>query len=288
MPVAHIYEPDSGRFADADFHFLLEPNQRLPRARPGSLADAYWPVDVDHRTPLYAGEVEIRPGGRLHRGGQMFMERGNVVAHPAIVGAHPGWRYVESHSFDGVEAWSAFLASNLRRRWIALVTLISLTLVLLAVILWLIISGRSGSGGGGGGGAGAGGFGALGLIGALLLARRSQRALRSAQLLRDAPGEPMWMELWWSAGHGHGPVAIASLSGGPDQEVEMEVPVIGVPEEFLDRTERFEVLVHGRSTGTPLVEADGALLWPAERSVYRSPVGWQVSFRRHPIRVESS
>ena len=262
-PVAHIYPADASRFDDAAFHFDLEADQELPRVAPGALVEASGTVEAGAYPTFRSGTIVIRPARGLKTGGQMLAERGNVIAHPAIVGSHPGWRYVQSHSFDDVQTWDSFVRRRYRGALSLIVSLLALTVVLVAVVVYVLVSGDGHGGGAGAGGAAGGGSG-LGVVAALLLAMRARRALQGARRLRDTPGEPMFMHLWWSAGNGHGPIAIASLGPTPDDVDTVRVPVVGVPDDLAADDGVIPVSVRGFHTGTPLIEVHGQLLWPAE------------------------
>lgn len=278
-PIAHIYPADASRFDDAAFRFDLEADQELPRTGPGALVEARGAVEAGAYPVFRSGTIEIRPARGLKAGGQMLGERGNVIAHPAIVGSRPGWRYVRSHSFDDVQTWDDFLRRRYRSALSALVFLLAFTVVFVAVVVYALVAG-DGSGGGAGGGAAGGGSG-IGVVAALLLSVRARRALQGARSLRDTPGEAMFMHLWWSAGHGHGPIAIASLGRTRAEPDTLRIPVIGVTDDLVADDEVIPVAVRGFDTGTPLIEVGGQLLWPAESARRSTPIGWR-PLRRLP------
>jgi hypothetical protein len=219
----------------------------------------------------------------------MLVERGDVVAHPDVVSDHPGWRYATGHSFDSVEDWRRFLRRSIRSGWETLVmtSIAPAAMLLLAVgFVVAIVNGEVAP------------FWviALGPLFILLFGRqlplrvqiardlrlniRARRILREAESLRQTSSEAMLMRLWWSVGHGHGPVAIASLSSTLDSIEEWRVPVVGISLEML-RDERVPVLVQGRGTRAPLIAVDGVFLWPADEAYRRSPSGRE-SLERPP------
>lgn len=286
-PVAYVWPDDAGKYDRAQFQFELQPDQRLPRVEPGGRFRAFGAV-VNGGTPTFSADgVDVSPLGALvaTNAGPMLVERGAVVAHPKITGPHPGWRYLESHSFDSVESWDTYIARRVKLAHWSLV----LAVVFLAAYAAMLVVSRTGmenpmvARGTG--------FAILDLLlalGALGIAHRARQARRSAEELRDLPAEPMFMHLWWSAGHGTGPLAVASLRR-PGQIVDQKrVPVIGVPEELLDVDAPLPVTVRGFDSDAPLIEWEGHLLWPAERDRVDDDFWWWLDHPfRHGSRVSS-
>jgi hypothetical protein len=77
------------------------------------------------RARLAARRRDLRvpaDGLRRQREGRLLVERGDVVAHPDLVGAHPDWRYLVGHSFGSIEDWKGFLKRSIRTGRLGLVT----------------------------------------------------------------------------------------------------------------------------------------------------------------------
>lgn len=273
QPLAYVWPDEAGKYDRAQFQFLLEPDQRLPRVEPGARFRASGAV-VNRGRPIFTADgVEVAPADCLvaTNAGPMLVERGAVVAHPKITGPHPGWRFIESHSFDSVESWDAYIARRVKLAHWAMISAV----VFLAAYLVMLVVGRTATASPVV--ARSTGYAILDLLlalGALGIAHRARQARRAAEELRDLPGEPMYMHLWWSAGHGTGPLAIASLGRLGKIVDEKRVPVIGVPEELLDVDVPLPVTVRGFDTDAPLIEWEGHLLWPAERNRVDDDFWW--------------
>jgi hypothetical protein len=280
-PVASVFPRDAKRTDLAAFQFLLAADQRLPRLPKGALVAAHGRVAAGERPTFVAGDVEIQPASNLRRGDRMLVEAGEVVAHPAVVGVHPGWRYVASHSFDRVDDWDRFVRRDVRKAVAGLVATIGLLLVFVALVARALLTDGSGplvfAGGGGR-------IGALGVVASAALALGARRALRDARARRDSPAETMFMELWWSAGRGHGPIAIASLGPALNDHDAIRVAVVGVTEDLLSLDAVVPVVVRGGTTVAPVIEVRGHVLWPAEPARHRTRDGWQRVTRRAAVR----
>jgi hypothetical protein len=276
-PIASLFLLDSRRTERAQWQFRLEPDQRLPRIPFGGVVRAHGFVARGERPTLTADGVTIRPASDLEPGVTTLLAGGNAIVHPAVAGIHPDRHYTQTHSFDSVGTWEGYVARRIRNAALWLTFCTAALLVPLAYLSGLLV--RAESAPPASVGTGVGHFLVAVPLAAIALAGtvRVRRALVAALALRETVAEPMYMDLWWSAGHEHGsgPVAIASLGWREDDCDLLRVPVIGVTPELFAIDHVVPVLVRGRRTGSPLVEVRGRYLWPADRARYHADDGWR-------------
>jgi hypothetical protein len=253
---ASLYPLHAGAYSEPLFTFELRPDQELPRMEPGGEVEVRGRLEKGSCPIVVAAGVEIVPAHGLVRGAgvqgsRLFAERGDVLAHPEVVGWQPGWRYVRSVSLESVEQWERLVRRDLCGGRVALV---------------FAIAAFAGSV------AGAYTAGPLCLAGlaptlALYrLARRSHRALNEA---RDAIGRepaPMRMRLVWTVGHGQGPMANVILYAAEDldgRDPVAYVAVVNVPTVIhSDSIQPCNVL--GDPHRAPVIKVGDATLWPVE------------------------
>lgn len=236
----------------------LSPWQELPVMEPGAVVHA-----AENFASLSFGGTTFKPVGAVlvewpGLEGRIFAERGNVIVNPDTPGWKSTWKSVRNESTQSVER---FRRQARRDVWAMVVALVLVGL-LVALMVWSLVRGTYGFGyyAAGTGGA-TGGAVRLGRR-----ARRSLKALNSAGTARSAPARPFKMTLGWAVGHGHGPLAVASLwSEEEDRKRVRHVPVVALPTGALP-TEPVDVLVRGSLSpgGGGTIEWGDQVLWPAE------------------------
>jgi hypothetical protein len=279
---AYLYDENAGRLDNPLFEFPLVEDQEVPRLPPEFIVETDAVVGLGARPTFWAGGVAIVPAASLRRPNEtrLLVERGDIVAHPDQIRPDRDWRYPVGYSFDPVEDWKRFLDSSVRQGRIGLTTsclapvaygtaavvmtsvngfrellplLLAVVLMSLAVLSWvrawpLLLRAKR----------------------QIFIGLRARRTLRAAEELPRTEGEPMLMRLWWSAGHGHGPVAVSSLFPiGIGDEETLRVAVIGIERGML-KDDRVPVLVYGRTTLAPIIVVDDVTLWPADRAIRSS------------------
>lgn len=263
-PLAFLYPVDANPWTGPLAVFALSPGQELPRIQPGAVVDVDGSLETGPMPQIDADGVIIRPRRRLSRrwfgGVPGFAERGDVLADPRVVGWQPSWRYAQSPSRLDVPAWRRRLRAGRVLGWVSLLILLSFAAwTILAVIdddvvfpsstlLWWPLW-------------------AVGALQGWRTVNRARRALDAAERARSGPGRPMRLLLWWSAGHGRGPLAVASLAEPDDLQAATpvtHVPVVNVPASF-DPPPGTLVEVFGdhRGGAAPVIRCGDVTMWPA-------------------------
>jgi hypothetical protein len=70
------------------------------------------------------------------------------------------------------------------------------------------------------------------------------------------------MRLWWSAGDGLGPLAVATLFN-VDSSGDIDVPIVGLPVGGSTPEGRVDVVLHRQGDSPPVIRWNGHILWPA-------------------------
>jgi hypothetical protein len=277
---AYLYDENAGRLDEARFEFPLMDDQEVPRLPPEFVVAAEGGIAEGEQPMFEAAGVRIAPARPLRKSrgtGRLLVERGDVVAHPALLRPADDWRYPLGHSFDSVDDWNRFLRrslhsgrvgvlmSSLPPLAISIVSLVLFTsygfrerfsfafaLLFLMLTVWFWIQARQ-----------AFRFASN----EVRIGIRARRSLRRAKALPQTDGQPMFMRLWWSAGHGHGPVAVASLFSSENSVAEeTRVAVVGIAREMLS-DDRVRVVVYGRTSDSPVIALNDVTLWPADRAI---------------------
>jgi hypothetical protein len=266
-PEGSLFSLDATAYSHPLFHFSLQADQELPRIAPGGVVEVIGVLERKGRPIIRAGDVEIVPQGGLRSGGEQWMrvfaERGSTIGHPAVIGWNENWRYVRPSSLLTVDEWERRLSRYIREGRIY-------AGLLLALVAFLVISefvwDRSGpiypftaaSGGA--------------LVLRWRIAIRARRALAAARLSTRGAWTPMQMRLWWSAGHGHGPMAVASLfppnAGATAANATAHIPLSNVPPGFAPDG-LLDVTVAGDPSKALVVRYEDLELWPADRPYKR-------------------
>lgn len=260
---AFLYAADGSPYATAQVVFPVAATQELPRLEPGGRVDV---TGLPDAPVVDAGGVLIRPAGRLgpdERMGalQILAERGDVIAHPDVVGWSESWRTIHQSSSMDPDVWR----QRLRRRNRAGIAAIVLLVVSVALavggggtftLAYLALSGGS----------------FLAELAAWRAARRARRAVDLAERSLAAAPVPMRMRAHWTAGDGLGPLLVATLrpiedatdprDPHPAAAAASQVALVGVPEGSTPEGE-VEVTVHQVAGAPPVIRWKGQILWPA-------------------------
>lgn len=255
---ASVYPLQATAYSKPLATMALSPWQELPVMEPGAVVQA----TKDFATVSFGDVVFVPTGSVLVEWpgveGRIFAERGSVIVNPLTPGWESTWRSVGSESTQSVEH---FRRQARRDVW-GMVASLACALILIAVMIWGY-SGGSNFIGYTGGGAGGSMASAIGLG---RRARRSLKALDAARESSSLPARPFKMSIGWTVGHGHGPLAVASLWSDDEGQTRVRrVPVVGLPHGPLPK-EPVEVLVRGSVTsgGVGTIEWGDHVLWPAE------------------------
>ena len=260
---ASLYPVDANAFSEPLFTFALQADQELPRLDPGAVVTIHGELERGSHPLIDAAGTAIRAASGLvpgagQVGSRLFAERGNVLGHPAVVGWRRDWRYTRSGSLDPVSAWQRRLRTAIWSGWLSIVWVV----VMIGLLVFVGLRGRAFAPVGGGG------AGLVSSLASFQLARRSRRALEGAERSLTRPSEPMLMRLRWTAGHGQGPMAVATLFASEDANGERpisHVSVINVPSSYApEGIVRCEVV--GDPDHAPIIRVPEGDLWPVEEA----------------------
>jgi hypothetical protein len=238
----------SGTIAD----FLVRPDQELPSAEPGAAAMAR----PDFRE-IEVGGVIVRPRGAVHTNnnvGRISAEKGQVLARPGHEGPRSAWPEPAPVGERTLAEQEEALRKGVRN--FILTVVLFLAAVAFTIAVWantdrhpvrgIVITAAA----------------MVVAIREFVRVVRSKKSIAAARRTSDQPGRSMLMRLWWAAGYGAGPIAVASLwtSAEPDTVVDLEV--VGVPNGF-DPPMGTEVVVRGEFTseGGVTIQLGSTTLW---------------------------
>lgn len=204
---------------------------------------------------IFAGEVVIKFLGQfnwhgIRAGAPNFGDREDVLVNP---GLHDDCQAPARTGPESLLALEGLKAHLRRERWLGsaammfglagnaiagvLITLSRYLPLAFALILTTVVLGSSSRRG--------------------IAAARELKYLRRSKRCRNAAARPMSMRLYWAAGFGHGPLAVAELH---DEGCSIRVPVVGLMR-CPDLPGPVDVLVRSRPRGgAALIEWDGQTL----------------------------
>jgi hypothetical protein len=125
---AFVYPRAGGTYSAAEFVFPVAPEQELPRLEPGAVVCL---TGTAKNPVLDAGGVVIRragrPGADDRRGAmQILGERGDVIAHPDVVGWGKSWRSIQQASTVDPQTWRRRLRRRVLAGWSLMLTTVLL------------------------------------------------------------------------------------------------------------------------------------------------------------------